>query len=157
MVKHYLHHMCQGEYETRGPWNLAPRVGDNVPALSCTAQYRCLTCFHVTTDACADPKRGSTIHAARANYRSVAVADSAAAAFVVEAAAAAAAVAANSRRVLARARVPSARRAEADAAETAAQAGSSGLVSLSKQAALAKRRAAAQSEARRGKRPYGRK
>ena len=145
--------MCQGEYETRGPWNLAPRVGDNVPALSCTAQYRCLTCFHVTTDACADPKCGSTIHAARANYRSVAVADPAAAAFVVEAAAAAAAVAANSRRVLARARVPSARRAEADAA----QAGSSGLVSLSKQAALAKRRAAAQSEARRGKRPYGRK
>ena len=115
-----------------------------------------MTCFHVNTGACADPKCGSTIHAVRANYRSVAVADPAAAALVVEAAAAAAAVAANSRRVLARARVPSARRAEAEEAETAAQAGSSGLANLSQQAALAKRRAAAQSKARRGKRPYGR-
>ena len=129
----------------------------DIPALSCTAQYRCLTCFHVNTDACADPKCGSTTHAARVNYLSVAVADRDAAALVVEAAAAAAAVAANSRRVLARARVPSARRAEAEEAEAAAEAGSSGLVSLSQQAALDKRRAAAQSEAWRGKRPYERR
>ena len=61
-----LHHMCQGEYESKGPWNLLPPDHHDFKPLACLGLGKmCMTCVHERTDSCTDSECGCPEHVAR--------------------------------------------------------------------------------------------